>query len=112
MKEDVTTQVFRALADPTRRAILQKIASKPLHVAQLKGNFEISRPAISKHLRILKNAGLVTFTEEGKKRMYRLQARPLRYAYNWLDHYRSFWTESLRNLKKHVESRPPASKRK
>src|SRR5271166_3849268 len=104
MKSDPTTQVFQALADPTRRAILARIAQEQVHVAELAGHFPISRPAISKHLRTLKSAGLVVDQESGKKRIYSLNPRPLVFVDLWLDQYRRFWNTSLQNLKKHVES--------
>ena len=105
MQTDSTTLVFRALGDRTRRSILERIAIKPAHVAQLTEQFPVSRPAISKHLRVLRNAGLVTYEEIGKKRMYRLEPAPLSLADHWLKHYRQFWKQSLQGLKKHVESK-------
>jgi DNA-binding transcriptional ArsR family regulator len=104
LESDQTTLVFRALADSTRRAILHRIAGRPLHVAQLSDHFPISRPAISKHLNVLKEAGLVSFKEQGKKRIYKVEAAPLRLADEWLEYYRKFWSTSLRNLKAHVEN--------
>lgn len=105
---DKTTLVFRALSDPTRRAILERIALRATHVALLSEEFPISRPAISKHLRILRNAGLVQYEEIGKKRIYRMEPRPLRLANQWLDQYRHFWEQSLQNLKKHLETKRKA----
>ncbi len=112
MQTDTTTLVFRALADPTRRMILEKIAVRPIHVAKLTQQFPISRPAISKHLGVLKDAGLVSYTEIGKKRMYRMEPARLSLADRWLEHYRHFWEESLRNLKQHVESSSPSGKKR
>lgn len=104
MQTDKTTLVFRALSDPIRRAILERIAVKPAHVALLTKQFPVTRPAISKHLRVLKEAGLVRYTEAGKKRLYRMEPAPLRLADEWLEHYRRFWKESLQHLKEHLES--------
>ena len=108
---DTTSLVFHALSDPTRRGILDMIATKRTHVAQIADKFPMSRPAISKHLAVLKNAGLVSFSEEGKKRFYTMEPRPLKSADLWLEHYRHFWTESLHHLKAHAE-RKHSSKRK
>ena len=104
MNADPTTQVFQALADPTRRAILARIAQGQLHVAELAGHFPISRPAVSRHLRTLKSAGLVLDAEAGKRRLYRLNPKPLVFLDLWLDQYRHFWEQNLGNLKRHVES--------
>ena len=112
MQTDSTTLVFRALADPTRRRILQAIADRPAHVAQLTRHFPVSRPAISKHLGVLKNAGLVSFSEQGKKRLYRMEPGPLRLADRWLDHYRRFWEESLQRLKEHMEASSPMTRKR
>jgi DNA-binding transcriptional ArsR family regulator len=112
MQMDTTTLVFRALADPTRRGILEVIAIKPTHVAQLAERFPMSRPAISKHLGVLKSAGLVRFTEQGKKRLYTMEPAPLKSADLWLEHYRHFWTESLHHLKLHSEGKHASRKKK
>lgn len=104
MSRAVSSQVFQALADPTRRAIVARLARRPRHVADLAGRFPMSRPAISKHLRILKSAGLVGYEEVGKKRFYRLNPRPLARLDSWLERYRNFWDRNLRSLKQHLES--------
>ncbi len=95
--------VFHALADPTRRAILARIATERIHVAELAEDFPMSRPAISKHLRILKNAGLLNMEQAGKKTFYRLNPQPLAEVDHWLATYRQLWQTSLDNLKRVAE---------
>jgi DNA-binding transcriptional ArsR family regulator len=95
--------VFRALADPTRRGILSLLRSGQQSVGDIAGNFRMSRPAVSKHLRVLRSAGLVVARQEGTSTLCGLNARPLRTVDDWLHDYESFWSESLQSLKKHVE---------
>jgi len=95
---------FAALADPTRRAVLDLLrqGSRPAgHIARA---FPISRPAISKHLRLLRRAHLVEQRREGRQRFYHLNAEPLKAVDSWLEQYRSFWQASLNNLKEFVEA--------
>ena len=99
------SDVFHAIADPTRRAILDRLRDGGQAVNEIAGRFEVSRPAISKHLRVLHNARLVTEVREGRNRIYRLNPDPLRELDRWLDEYRRFWSVSLLNLKKHVEAK-------
>jgi DNA-binding transcriptional ArsR family regulator len=96
--------VFAAIADPTRRAILQRLADGDLAAGHIAAAFPISRPAVSKHLRILRQAALVQEERHGRRRVYRLNARPLREVAHWLEPYRSFWEKSLASLKRHVEA--------
>ena len=97
--------VFQAIADPTRRAILDRLRDGGQAVNEIAGRFDVSRPAISKHLRVLHQANLVTETREGRNRIYKLNAEPLRDLEKWLEHYRRFWTLNLLSLKNHVESK-------
>src|SRR5436190_24021125 len=87
--------VFQAIADPTRRAILDRLREGGQAVNEIAGQFDVSRPAISKHLRVLHQANLVTETREGRNRIYKLNADPLRDLEKWLDHYRRFWALNL-----------------
>jgi DNA-binding transcriptional ArsR family regulator len=96
--------VYRALADSTRRTILSSLISGELSVNAIAGRFEVSRPAISKHLRLLREADLVSETRRGKNRFYRLNAEPLREVDDYLDAYRTMWDAKLQNLKRHLES--------
>ncbi len=89
---------FSALADPTRRAILARLAAGESSVTELAEPFEMSLPAISKHLKVLERAGLIARGREAQWRPCRLEARPLRDAANWLEHYRRFWEESFDRL--------------
>jgi DNA-binding transcriptional ArsR family regulator len=95
--------VFRAIADPTRREILRLLRGGQQSVGQIASNFPTSRPAISKHLRLLRSAGLVVTRENGASRLCGLNARPLRAVDDWLRDYHAFWRDSLRSLKRHVE---------
>jgi DNA-binding transcriptional ArsR family regulator len=97
--------VFRAIADPTRRGILSILRSGQRSVGDLAGNFRMSRPAVSKHLRVLRSAGLVVARQEGTSTLCGLNANPLRAVDNWLQDYEAFWRDSLQSLKKHVEER-------
>ena len=99
------SSVFHAVADPTRRAILDSLREGGRAVNEIAGRFEISRPAISKHLRVLHQANLVTEIRAGRNRIYQLNAEPLRDMEKWLEHYRRFWSLNLLSLKNHVESK-------
>ena len=95
---------FRAVADPTRRAILDGLVSGPRHVNEIATEFSMSRPAVSKHLRLLRRAALVTERRAGRRRVYQLNPRPLREIDRWLGRYRLFWSARLLDLKEFVES--------
>jgi DNA-binding transcriptional ArsR family regulator len=95
---------FQALADPTRRAVLDLLRRGSQPAGQIAGAFPVSRPAISKHLRLLRRAHLVREHREGRHRVYHLNPEPLRVVDKWLEHYRSFWTMNLTGLKTFVES--------
>lgn len=97
--------VFRAIADPTRRAILDRLRVGPAPVNQLASDFDQSRPAVSKHLRVLREANLVSEERVGRERLYRIEPAPLRGVVKWMETYRSFWEVSLDNLKRHLEKR-------
>jgi DNA-binding transcriptional ArsR family regulator len=95
--------VFRAIADPTRREILSLLRGGGYTVGEIAAKFRTSRPAISKHLRLLRSVGLVATRPEGTARVCELNARPLRAVSEWLQDYEAFWGESLRSLKRYVE---------
>lgn len=99
----VADDIFKALADPTRREILALLRNGRRSVGDLATNFHTSRPAISKHLRVLREAKLVTDTPEGTSRMCQLNPEPLRAVYQWLRDYERFWDSKLARLKAHVE---------
>jgi DNA-binding transcriptional ArsR family regulator len=96
--------IFGALADPTRRAVLDLLRQGSQPAGRIAQAFPISRPAISKHLRLLRRAHLVQERREGRHRLYQLNAEPLRAVVSWLDEYRNFWQTNLASLKTFVES--------
>ena len=93
---------FAALADPTRRAILARLASGEMSVLELAKPFQMSLPAVSKHLKVLERAGLISRGREAQWRPCRLEAGPLKDASKWLEHYRRFWEESLGRLDEYL----------
>jgi DNA-binding transcriptional ArsR family regulator len=98
MVDDPLSAVFGALADPTRRAILARLASGEASVTELAEPFPMSLPAVSKHLKTLERAGLISRGREAQWRPCRLAPEALKEAAEWLDAYRRFWDESLDNL--------------
>ena len=96
--------IFRAIADPTRRAILDALRSGPKPVNAVAEAFPVSRPAISKHLRILREAGVVEETRQGRERLYRLKPAKLEPVDHWILTYRRFWAGHLNALKAFVET--------
>ena len=94
---------YRAIADPTRRAILDRLRGGPANASALAGSFVISRPAISKHLRVLREANLVVDRAIGRQRLYQINAEPLAQIGEWLEDYRVFWHSSLDQLKQNLE---------
>jgi len=95
---DQLSTTFAALADPTRRAILARLASGESSVTRLAEPFDMSLPAISKHLKVLERAGLIARGREAQWRPCRLEAGPLKDASKWIEHYRRFWEQSLDRL--------------
>ena len=98
MSPDRLSVTFSALADPTRRAILARLASGATSVTELAEPFTMSLPAVSKHLKVLEHAGLITRGREAQWRPCRLDAGPLKDAADWLEHYRRFWEQSFDRL--------------
>ncbi|HUP20252.1 MAG TPA: metalloregulator ArsR/SmtB family transcription factor [Gemmatimonadota bacterium] len=96
-------RTFAALADPTRRAILARLARGEATVGQLARPFAVSRPAVSKHLRVLERAGLVRREREGRYRRCALDAAPMREAAEWVEKYRKFWEGRLDSLSRYLE---------
>lgn len=101
---------FHAVADPTRRAVLDMLRGGSMPAGEIAERFTVSRPAISKHLRVLRTAALVREEKVGRQRMYHLNPRPLREIDGWLEQYRKFWQANLLNLKKFVEGREAGKK--
>ncbi|WP_280153407.1 metalloregulator ArsR/SmtB family transcription factor [Piscinibacter sp. XHJ-5] len=102
-RDEQRSACLAALADPTRRAILDLLARRRLHVEELAAHFTVSRPAISKHLRTLKRAGLLSEEHEGRRAFYGVNARPLAELERWLAMQRRVWETSLGTLKRLVE---------
>jgi DNA-binding transcriptional ArsR family regulator len=98
MPVDQLSAVFGALADPTRRAILARLAEGDANVAELAAPFEMSQPAISRHLKVLEQAGLISRSRQATARLSHLRAEPLREATAWLARYREYWEESYERL--------------
>ena len=102
MTSDALTATFAALADPTRRAILARLSRGEASVTELAEPFEMSMPAISKHLKVLERAGLVARTREAQWRPCRLEPAPLKEVADWVEHYRRFWEESFDRLDEYL----------
>jgi DNA-binding transcriptional ArsR family regulator len=100
---DRLDRTFAALADPTRRAILARLASGEASVTELGEPFEMSLPAVSKHLKVLERAGLIARGRERQRRPARLEAEPLREIAEWTDRYRRFWEESYDRLDEYLD---------
>jgi DNA-binding transcriptional ArsR family regulator len=98
MSPDRLDAVFAALADPTRRAILARLASGQASVTELAEPFSMSQPAISKHLKVLETAGLISRGQDAQRRPRRLEAKPLAEATQWLERYRRFWEGNFKRL--------------
>jgi len=95
--------IFRAIADPTRRRILALLREHQQSVGEIAQNFSMSRPAVSKHLRLLRSAGLVVSRRQGTSSRCSLNAKPLRAVNDWLRDYETFWAETMQGLKSYVE---------
>ena len=103
MSPDRLSTTFSALADPTRRAILARLISGEASVTELAEPFAMSLPAVSKHLKVLEHAGLITRGREAQWRPCRLEAGPLKDAADWLEHYRHFWEQSFDRLEEYLD---------
>jgi DNA-binding transcriptional ArsR family regulator len=101
----VARDVFRAIADPTRRAILDRLRAGPANAGALAADFRSSRPAISRHLAVLRRARLVVDQRVGRERVYTIDPIPLQIVGGWLEGYRAFWQSSLDQLKRNLEGK-------
>jgi DNA-binding transcriptional ArsR family regulator len=101
---DHLSTAFAALADPTRRAILARLASGEASVTELAEPFDMSLPAVSKHLKVLERAGLIARGREAQWRPCRLEAGPLKNVADWVDHYRRFWEQSFDRLDEYLRT--------
>ncbi len=103
MQTDHLSATFAALADPTRRAILARLSLGETSVSELAEPFEISLPAVSKHLKVLERAGLIARGRDAQWRPCRIDAGPLREVADWLEHYRRFWEQRLDRLDEYLK---------
>lgn len=97
--------VFRAIADPTRRGLLDGLRGGEVSMGQLAASFDMSLPAVSQHLKVLREVGLVTETRAGRERRYRLQPAPLREVVDWVGHFEKFWNTRLDALERTLKER-------
>lgn len=109
---DPLSTAFAALADPTRRAILARLAQGETHVGEIGRPFRISAPAISRHLRVLEQAGLIEREVDAQWRVCRLRGPGMRAAHAWIEQYREFWEQSLDRLADYLEQTPARSARR
>ena len=98
---------FGALADPTRAGIVDALAERGRTVNEIVARFSLSQPSISRHLRVLREVGLVSVHPDGQRRIYRLDPRPLREIDRWLDRYRESWARKLDDLERHMDEETP-----
>jgi DNA-binding transcriptional ArsR family regulator len=99
--------VFQAIADPTRRDILKLVSRQSLNLNAVAENFNVSRPAISKHIKILTECGLIVIRQQGRERWCEANLQPLQQVAEWVEHYRAFWTSKLDALENFLGSPPP-----
>lgn len=99
----VADKIFYSLADPGRRSILQMLCENEMTVNSIADKFNISRPAVSKHLKILYNSNLVKQRQSGRERYYSINPQPLNEIYKWLEYFDKFWDKKLNSLIKHIE---------
>ena len=102
--------VFQAIADPTRRKIINMIAQQTLNLNSVSENFDISRPAISKHIKILTECGLIEIRQQGRERYYEAKLQKLNEVSEWIEQYRIFWTNKLGTLEKFLNKTSLKSK--
>ena len=112
MAVDHLSTTFSALADPTRRAILARLASGEASVTQLAQPFEMSMPAVSKHLKVLERAGLIARGRDAQWRPCRLEPAPLKDVAEWVGHYRRFWEQNLDRLDEYLRAIKPSTGRR
>lgn len=110
--DDQVTSTFAALADPTRRAILARLALGETSVTELAAPFEMSMPAVSRHLKVLERAGLILRGREAQWRPCKLNPKPLKEAAEWLEEYRQFWEQSFDRLEEYLKMMQAKEKRR
>ncbi|HKS83198.1 MAG TPA: metalloregulator ArsR/SmtB family transcription factor [Candidatus Acidoferrales bacterium] len=111
MTSDELSATFAALADPTRRAILARLAAGEASVTEVAAPFRMSLPAVSKHLKVLERAGLIVRSREAQRRPCKLEAGPLEEVADWMEHYKKFWAESFDRLDEYLKRTRKKEKR-
>jgi DNA-binding transcriptional ArsR family regulator len=104
-RPNIQWDVYKAIADDNRRIVLDILARGPQPVSAILVRVELSQPALSQHLKILRDVGLVQQRRQGRERIYSLNPKPLKEVSNWIDHYQKFWTEKLAALGEHLEKK-------
>ncbi len=103
----MTADAFAVLAEPTRRRILEELRVSERSVAELVGKLDLAQPAVSKHLKVLRDSGFVSSRTAAQQRIYRIEPRPLRSVDAWLAPYRRLWTKHLDALERHLDKQEP-----
>lgn len=114
MSTEARRDVFQAIADPTRRQIINILAQQSMNLNAIAGNFEMSRPAVSQHIKILTECGIVVIKQQGRERFCEAKLETLSEVYNWVDQYRKYWNEkfdSLENYLMKIQSQPKKKKK-
>lgn len=96
--------IFKAIADPTRRSIMAMLADRECSLGEIASNYEMTRPAVTKHLKVLEQGGLIRVRAKGRERLHRLQPEALKTVSDWLGFFSQFWDEKLETLKREVEA--------
>ena len=96
--------IFRAISDPTRRSIMTMLVDGELSLNEISAHYEMTRPAVTKHLKILEQGGLISVRTRGRERLHRLQPETLKTVADWVNFFNQFWDEKLANLKQAVEA--------
>ena len=102
MSIEARRDVFQAIADPTRRQIINLISQESLNLNAIANNFDMSRPAISQHIKILTECGIVVIRQQGRERFCEAKLEALKEVYNWADQYRQYWNEKFNSLDKYL----------
>ncbi|MDJ0922551.1 MAG: metalloregulator ArsR/SmtB family transcription factor [Henriciella sp.] len=100
----VEQAVFRAIADPTRREIMGLLSTRDMNLNEIANNFDMTRPAVAKHLRVLRDGRLISVRQHGRERIHSLTPETLKTVADWLSYYDQFWDDKLSNLKRAVEA--------
>jgi DNA-binding transcriptional ArsR family regulator len=112
MSLETRRDVFQAIADPTRRQIIQLIAQREMNLNAIADNFEISRPAISQHIKILTECGLIEIRQQGRERYCEARLDKLSEVQDWTEHYRSIWTKRFQSLRNFLANETPGGNKK